>query len=332
MADQIETTEELIEVAELRQVVIHELTGNRDGTAGFHASHLPPEELHAPGCPDDDAAVSFRTRLEDDELGVRCRIETCNAHACFVAEGEAVFFLPLPVSRDKPEIVHEFTEQVGALAVFPYVRSAVASLAAQMSVPASPLPLLCAGDLTLTHDDEPAVEQAPSEMLLHGVATRTTDDGQEEIAEFFVDAETGRLSRLGGVGQTPELDELLNALAQIPPPEDLTVDWMVREHGEAVVRQSVEALRSADGDDATDAALAEIDNAVAQIAAEDAVAALDEAVDILSRSIQEARKSLNDGGDSRADGSDSPTTLLEAAEQVRICWERVQTTTTSVEN
>lgn len=90
---------------------------------------LPPEELHAPDSPDDYAAVSFCTRLEGDELGVRCRIETCNAYGHFVVDGEAIFFLPAPVSRDKPEIVHEFTEQVGGLVVFPYVRSAVASLA-----------------------------------------------------------------------------------------------------------------------------------------------------------------------------------------------------------
>jgi hypothetical protein len=37
----------------------------------LHAPGLPPEELHAPGSTDDDAAVSFCIRLEDNELGVR---------------------------------------------------------------------------------------------------------------------------------------------------------------------------------------------------------------------------------------------------------------------
>lgn len=332
MADEIETTAQLIEVAELRQVVIHELTGNRDTSAGIPAPGLPPEELHAPESPDDDAAVSFCTRLEGDELGVRCRIETCNAYGYFVVDGEAIFFLPAPVSRNKPEIVQEFTEQVGALAVFPYVRSAVASLAAQMSVPASPLPLLHAGDVTLTQDDELVTEQEPPELFMHGTVTRTTDDGQEELAEFCVDSETGAVTRFGGEGQTPDLDEFLNAIAELPPPEEITAAWMVRQHGEAAIRQSIEALRAADGDAATDAALAEIDEAVAHIAAEDAFTALNEAVDILSVSIETSRKTVADSDDTGRDGSEAPITLLEAAEYVRDSWERVRVATTSVEN
>lgn len=332
MADEIETTAQLIEVAELRRVVIHELTGNRDTSAVVLAPGLPPEELHAPDSPDDDAAVSFCTRLEDDQLGVRCRIETCNAHGCFVVDGEAIFFLPAPVSRDKPETIQEFTEQVGALAVFPYVRSAVASLAAQMSIPTSPLPLLHAGDLTLTQGDEPVAAHEPSQPLMHGTMTRTTDDGQEEIAEFFVDEETGAITRFGGEGQTPDLDELLNAIAELPPPEEVTAAWMVRQHGEAAVRQSIEALRSVEGDAATDAALAEIDEAVAHIAAEDAFVRLNEAVDLLSVSIEASRKTVDDSDNAGPDGNDPPMTLLEAAEYVCNSWDRVRAATTSTEN
>ncbi|MBU9763540.1 hypothetical protein FR943_06750 [Mycobacterium sp. TNTM28] len=328
MADEIETAAELIKVAELRQVVIHELIGNRNATADLRALDSRPEELHAPDTPDDEAAVNLCTRLEDEQLGVRCRIETCNAYGSFVVEGEAIFFLPTPVSRGKPEIVQEFTEQVGALAVYPYVRSAIASLAAQMSIPASPLPLLHAGDLTLTVEDEPIVEEKPSEFLMHGIATRTSDNGEEEIAEFFVDEESGLVSRFGGEGQTPELDELLDALAALPPPQEVTVAWMVREYGESAVRQSVEALRSTDGDAATDAALAEIDDAVAQIAMEDAFKVLSQAVDLLGASIETSRNAVNSDGDTGPDGSDDSTPLLVAAEHVRACWEQVQATTT----
>lgn len=323
MGDEIETTAQLIEVAELRQVVIHDLAASRDATAGLYASDLPPDELHAPDYPDDDAPVSFRTRLEDGELGVRCRIETCNAYGHFVVDGEAVFFLPAPVSREKPEIIQEFTEQVGALAVFPYVRSAVASLAAQMSIPASPLPLLRAGDLTLTQDEAPTAEQEPSELFMRGTVTRTTDDAQEEIAEFFIDEETGSVTRLGGEGQTPYADELFNAWTALPSPDEITTEWAVRQYGEAAVRQSIETLRSAEGDAATDATLAEIDAAVAQIAAEDAFVALNKAVDILTASIDTSRKAVG----TRPDGSEAYMTLLEAAEHVRDSWERVQATT-----
>ena len=48
MADEIETTAQLIDLAELRQVVVHELVANRDTKSDLHAPGLPPEELHAP--------------------------------------------------------------------------------------------------------------------------------------------------------------------------------------------------------------------------------------------------------------------------------------------
>jgi hypothetical protein len=333
MADEIETTAQLIDLAELRQVVVHELVANRDTTADLRAMGLPPEELHAPGSPDDDAAVSFCIRLEDNELGVRCRIETCNAYGSFLVDGEAVFFLQAPVSPNKPEIVEEFTEQIGAPAVFPYVRAAVASLAAQLSVPASPLPLLRAGDLVLTDDEEPLVEEEPPNIPIHGTVSRTTDDGgQEEIAEFFIDPQTGVITRIGGEGQTPDLDELLNALAELPPPDEMTWEWIVRQHGEEKIRQSIEDQRAAEGDDATDIALAEIDAAVAHIAAEDAYIALNEAVDVLGVEIASTRNTVdNREGIWDTDERDVPMALLEAAERVRDSWERVRDATTSPE-
>lgn len=328
MADEIETTEELIDLAVLRQVVIHELAANRGTPPDALGMDLQPEELHAPGSPDDDVVMSLSTRLEDCSLGVQCRIETCNSYGSFVVDGEAIFDLPAPISSRHPDIVDEFTEQVGVTAVFPYLRAAVASLAAQMSVPASPLPLLRAGAMMLTHDDEPVVEDEPSELFMRGTMTTTTDDGgQEEVAEFFLDPETGVISRFGGEGQTPELDELLNALAELPPPDEISCEWMVREHGEASTRQSIEALREAHGDAATDLALAEIDEVVAHIEAEDAFLALNTAVENLDVVIVAARNTAIDR-ESVADTGVS-TKLLEAAERVRDGWERVTHATSS---
>jgi hypothetical protein len=333
MADAIETTAQLIDLAELRQVVVHELVANRDKTADLHAMGLPPEELHAPGSPDDDAAVSFCIRLEDNELGVRCRIETCNAYGSFLVDGEAVFYLPAPVSPNKPEIVEEFTEQIGAPAVFPYVRAAVASLAAQLSVPASPLPLLRAGDVALTADEGPVLEEEAPNLFMRGTVSRTAEDGsQEEIAEFFVDPETGAVTRIGGEGQTPNVDELLNALAGLPPPDEMTWEWIVRQHGEETVRQSIEDQRAAQGDEATDIALAEIDAAVAHIAAEDAYIGLNEAIDMLTVEIASTRNTVDiRDGIRDTDERNVPMALLEAAERVRDSWERVTDATTSPE-
>lgn len=329
MPDEIETIAQLIDLAELREIVVHQVAANRQIATEPTALGLSPDELYAPGSADDDAAMRFRVRLNDDELCVRCLLQTRNAYGSFLVDGEAIFTLPAPISPNKLEIVQEFAEQVGALAVFPYVRAAVSSLAAQLSVPASPLPLFRVGDVTLTQDEVPVVEQASSESVMSGtVSVMGDDETQTDIAEFFLDESTGLLTAFSE-GQTPDVDELFDKLAELPHPDHMTPEWMVRNLGEASAHESVEAFRSANGDAATDIAHAEIDEAVAHIAAEAALRALDEAVNILSLSIEASRKSLNDSDDIEPDASGPSIALLQAAEYVRDSWDRVQTLTIS---
>ncbi|MDX1878942.1 hypothetical protein SBE55_14070 [Mycolicibacterium sp. 141076] len=328
MGDEIETTAQLIELADLREVVYHELVAGRVTEATARELTLRSEELHAPGDPECEAEVSFRTRVEDDSLAVGGRVETCNAYGSFVVDCEAVFAVPAPVSRNKPEIVREFVEQVGALVVFPYVRAAVASLASQISVPAPPLPLLRVGDVVLRPDEEPIVEEPPSDFYMRGTMSETSDDGsQVQLAEFFLDRETGFITRVGGEGETPELDELLDNLAKLPPPDEMTWKWMVGQQGEESARQSIEVLRASEGDAATDAALAEIDRAVAEIEAEHAVVALHEAIESLSDAITFARKSADDSASAEAAGTQHvPAAFLAAAIRVRDSWAHVNAT------
>lgn len=98
MADEIETTAQLIDLAHLRDVVIYELTATRLTAPDQYGVDLPSEELHAPDSPDDDIAMSLRACLEKRCLGVRRRIQTCNAYGDFVVDAEAIFDLPAPVS------------------------------------------------------------------------------------------------------------------------------------------------------------------------------------------------------------------------------------------
>jgi hypothetical protein len=136
------------------------------------------------------------------------------------------------------------------------------------------------------------------------------------------------ITRFGGEGQTPEVDELLNAWAEMPAPDALTWEWMVRQHGEASVRRSIEALRATEGDDVADATLAEIDEAVAHIEAEDAFTALDDAMNALNVEIATARGTI----DNHDDTIDVDlVALLEAAELVLDSWGRLRTVTTSPE-
>lgn len=326
MPDEIETAEQLIALAVLGEIVIHEISAVRITRPDPAGINLPPDELHAPDSADDDAMLCFATRLDGTQLGVRSRVETSNAYGTFVVDGEALFDLPAPVSAEHTGIVHEFTEQIGAPVVFPYIRTAVAALAAQLAVPASPLPVIRAGDVTLTDDDEPAIEDEPSEFFMHGTVTRTTDDGgQEHVAEFFMDEQTGMLTRIGGEGQTPDADDFLNLIAELPPPEEITAEWIVRNHGDEGIRQSLESLRQANGDAATDQMLAEVDEAVAQIEAEEAFNSLNIAIKSLDASIVTVRSADTDASAARSDdGADISAALLDAAEQVRDSWVRVQ--------
>lgn len=325
MSDEIETAEQLIALAVLGNIVIHELSAIRTSTPDLHGMGLPPQELHAPDSADDDAALGFLTRLDGAQLGVRSRVETSNAYGSFVVDGEALFDLPAPVSSRHPGIVHEFAEQVGAPVVFPYIRAAVAALASQLSVPASPLPILRAGDVILTHENEPAIEEEPSELFMHGTVSRTTEGGgQEHVSEFFLDEETGMLTRIGGEGQTSDADDLLNLFAAFPPPDEITAEWVVRNHGDAGIRQSLEALRQANGDAATDQMLAEVDQAVAHIEAEEAFDSLHIPIKNLDDAITSVRNTdTNDEVVGDYTNADIPT-LLDAAESVRDGWIRVR--------
>jgi|GEM_PF-5496771 len=320
MPDHIETLTQLVEHAELREIVIHELMANRESPDQDHETGLPPEELHAPGSSDEIADMRFTTHLTDDELSVRCRMMACNAYGVFGVDGEVTFSLTAPVSPSATDIVQEFAERIGAFAAYPYLRAAIASLAAQLAVAATPLPLLRAGDISLTTDEE-VIDTDQGMHPIDFTVSTTADDGAEPI-EGFLDPATGTVVRIGGEEQTPELDQLLDSWATIPPAGELTWDWMVRQHGEDGVRGGVEELRSTNGDAATDAMLTQIDQAVARIAAE----ALNAAVQSLDSEVTSAASIVN-GSDiadhDRPLDRDVLLTLLSAAERVIDRWNDV---------
>lgn len=190
MADEIETLDELVERAELREVVIRELVANRLNGQDPEAVGVPAEELHAPGSPDDFGALDFSTRLADDQLVVRCRIQTRNAYGSFQADAEVLFELPAPISIRNLDIVSPFVEKIGAPAVFPYLRTAVASLAAQLSVPAAPLPLLRPGDVALGIE-EPAAQEADDLMETPpDLSAGSGEDIEDLIRDFDQNLET----------------------------------------------------------------------------------------------------------------------------------------------
>lgn len=327
MADEIETLDELVERAELREVVIHEVGAERVTGPDPEAIDLPPEQLHAPGSPDDFAALDIATRLSDEQIGVRCRIDTRNAYGSFHVDAEVVFGLPVPVADQScNDVMGPFVELIGLQAVFPYIRAAVASLAAQLSVAASPMPFLRPGDVALSSAEPPAEQEVPEGLLAMGTVQVTNDDGSvTQVAEFFVDAATGELVRLGDADG--DAHELLDMMARLAPAfagpnavegaEGVDWEWVIHQRGEQAARELAEELRMSCGDAAADEWTAEIDRIVSEVALETSAASLGEALEALHTAIASTREVVSlpeatDGDNERA----ALTKLLAAADKV----------------
>lgn len=317
MGDEIHTTAELKERAELREVVILRVAADRGGASPLTLDS-PPAELHAPESTEDFAAVELGTRLSNTELVVTLAVHACNAYAGFHADAEAIFDLAAPIALGKEAIVQEFTGTVGATTIFPYVRSAVAALAAHLSVPATPLPLLPPGGMEL-QNDETSAPPAPEGVLVAGTYTRTADDGTtEQLGEFFIDAETGNLVRFGHEGVDPDIEAMLEVLAgvaagggwvDIASADEETWQGLIREHGLDEVLALAESIRPTEGDEAADGALARIGAAAANIALEESIAALNESVDALGEAVSAAKADDHEFTDPEA----TPARLLAAA-------------------
>lgn len=327
MADEIETLDELIERAELRDVVIHNVVASRETGPDPDALDLPPDELHAPESPDEPAALQLATRRHDHQLELDCQVETRNAFGRFRVKAEAFFSLPAPVSTRNDDIVRQFVEQVGAPALYPYIRATVASLAAQLSVPAAPLPLLRPGDVTLGIE-EPAAPQAPDGVAMQGTVEITGEDGTtKQILEFFYDADTGEIVRLGDDDVSPEVHALLDSWAEIGPLQEMTAEWLVRNHGEEYAREFAEQIRATEGEAAGEAAMAEIDEAVQTLAMEAAATNLGEALEALHTTIAATKERVDSPVSEKGiDEREALTALLTAAERVMYELDEFRTT------
>ena len=322
MANEIETLDELIEGAELREVVIHEVVAHRETVADPEAFGLPSEELHAPGFPHEFAVLNFTTSLGDYRLGVRCQLRTRNAHGSFQVDAEAVFSLPVPISTGHLDIIQHFIGEVGAPAVFPYIRAAVAALAAQLSVTASPLPMLRPGDVALGIEEDSTESECPPDLLAAGKMEITNDDGSvEQVIEFFVDARTGELVRFGGEDVQ---SDLLDVMAELAPQfaesgaaSELTWEQVVHTMGEDHAHLLAEQVRATEGDAAGDAAVAEIDEAVRSRALEAAGQRLGEALTALHITVAVTQEHIGESG-AAGDDRDALKALLAATETVMV--------------
>jgi hypothetical protein len=163
---------ELLRYTELSEVRTYELRGRRV-TAGTASEPTP------------DIAV----KVSETSLETRMRLEVTTESAVLFSDMAVVYSLsePLELAQD---VVREFVERVGIMAVFPFVRESVFATAARLTVTPPVLGLLRAGSLSTGT----MVEAQPS----HFAATPA-----QLARELGVDAKAIR-SWLRSAGATPD--------------------------------------------------------------------------------------------------------------------------------
>ena len=132
---------ELLELAELTDIVFYEVLGRR-------TSNREEEPL----------SIQIALRLEELLLEIRCRATVAGAGGEYVTDASAVFTLREPIDAHDG-VVTEFVERVGVMAVYPYLRESISQSAAKLGLDRPILKLLRPGDVHVTLDDRsPNVE------------------------------------------------------------------------------------------------------------------------------------------------------------------------------
>lgn len=135
----LETIHELVEVAELSGVRFEELSSRR-----------PEKDRERPE--DTPVGMEVRHHQGPESLVVRFRMTVTHPQADYVAEVGTYFTLSEPVEFST-DIVVEFIERVAVMAAYPFLREAIATMAARLEVDVPMLGLLKAGQFQLHPDD-----------------------------------------------------------------------------------------------------------------------------------------------------------------------------------
>ncbi|WP_280436789.1 hypothetical protein [Nocardia carnea] len=133
---------DLVDHAELKDVRFYEIAGLRSKTE------------------ENQFSLQVISRVELAEIEIRCQTAVEGGGAQYKIDAGAVFAVD-PPGIVSSEIVQEFAEKVGVMAVYPYARSAIGNLGAQLGVDRPTLPLLRAGKVHLNKTDDSS-EPVPS--------------------------------------------------------------------------------------------------------------------------------------------------------------------------
>lgn len=134
---------ELLGYVELTDITHYEVSGVRRQTKvedDFEAGARDPQVM---------------VRSEDGKLETRVRLTFESVDARLVADIAAIYTLSEPLEIDE-DVISEFLERVGIMAVYPYLRAALHGSAAQIGVDAPVLGLFRPSSLRVSPDDAKA--------------------------------------------------------------------------------------------------------------------------------------------------------------------------------
>lgn len=139
---EIDDVVELLGTVELTGITHYEVFGRRHGpSANVEPGIQPPQVM---------------VRRSRTEIETRMRMVVDTETATLAADISATYTISEP-SEISEDVVTEFLERVGLMAVYPYVREAIHTSASRLAVDAPVLGLMRAGSVRIVQD-EPALE------------------------------------------------------------------------------------------------------------------------------------------------------------------------------
>lgn len=149
----IEALADLVSRTELVGITYYELSARR-ADAGSPDHDMGPAAEAAPwGGPDGEVFQALRVMVErnPEHIEVRCEGRFSTPDASYVTDVGARFLHeePLDVADD---VLNEFVQRVGVMAVWPYLREAVRDLSAKIDAGRVVIGLIRAGQVELTEE------------------------------------------------------------------------------------------------------------------------------------------------------------------------------------
>lgn len=150
VAARIDSVEELVRVAEISQVIFHEVSARRLASGGGDEVN---DDVDVP------PALQVAVRMGDRELEVRCRVDGEFHGGKYVADVSACYALQFGESVPSggqvsigQDVTDAFVSNVGIMALYPFLREAIHQSGSRLGLQPPLLPLLRLGSFEAVAD------------------------------------------------------------------------------------------------------------------------------------------------------------------------------------